>query len=143
MRAGARWLAVAVLARACGALTFGVCGGNMCKQKYAAWRKQKTDPGSGFEVGRVSPKWRPGDDYCTLAERVAASGRDDIAVEIVGCRGTCERGPNAVALDDASGEVVELEEMCLETGKVLLFGLRSRARMDDLVEKAAAYCDDR
>jgi hypothetical protein len=40
-------------------------------------------------------------------------------------------------------EEIELEEMCLETGRITLFGLRSRARMDDVVAKAAAYCDAR
>ena len=49
------------------ALTLGVCGGRMCKQKYAAWKGQKA-PGKGLEVGRVVPKWIPGDDYCTLLE---------------------------------------------------------------------------
>ena len=58
------------------ALTFGVCGGRMCKQKYQAWKSRK-EPGKGLEVGRVVPKWIPGDDYCTLLERVEACGRDD------------------------------------------------------------------
>ena len=124
------------------ALTLGVCGGRMCKQKYAAWKARK-EPGKGLEVGRVVPKWQPGDDYCTLLERVEACGRDDLFVQTVKCRGSCERGPNAVALDDATEEQIELEEMCLETGRITLFGLRSRARMDDVVAKAAAYCDAR
>ena len=124
------------------ALTFGVCGGRMCKQKYAAWKSQK-EPGKGLEVGRVVPKWLPGDDYCTLLERVEACGRDDLFVQTVKCRGSCERGPNAIALDDDTEEEIELEEMCLETGRITLFGLRSRARMDDVVAKAAAYCDSR
>ena len=114
----------------------------MCKQKYQAWKSRK-EPGKGLEVGRVVPKWIPGDDYCTLLERVEASGRDDLFVQTVKCRGSCERGPNAVALDDDSEEEIELEEMCLETGRIVLFGLRSRARMDDVVAKAAAYCDAR
>ena len=127
-------------------LTFGVCGGNMCKQKYAAWKNFQTTgktPGKGFEQGRVSPKWTPRDDYCTLLDRVEASGRDDLFVETVGCRGSCERGPNAIAVDDATGEEVELEEMCLTTGRITLFGLRSRERMDDVVAKAAHYLDSR
>ena len=62
------------------------------------------------------PKWVPGDDYCTLLERVEACGRDDLFVQTVKCRGSCERGPNAIALDDNTEEEIELEEMCLETG---------------------------
>lgn len=120
------------------ALTLGVCGGRMCKQKYAAWEAQKT-PGKGLETGRVQPKWEPGDDYCTLLERVEAADHDDLFVQTVKCRGSCERGPNAIAIDDDTGEELELEEMCLETGRITLFGLRSRARMDDVVAKAAAY----
>ena len=48
----------------------------MCKQKYAAWKNFQTTgktPGKGFEQGRVSPKWTPRDDYCTLLDRVEAS----------------------------------------------------------------------
>ena len=52
-------------------------------------------------------------------------------------------GRPASSLDDDSEEEIELEEMCLETGRITLFGLRSRARMDDVVAKAAAYCDAR
>ena len=114
----------------------------MCKQKYDAWKKLKT-PGKGFEMGQVSGTWVPQDDYCSLLERVEASGREDLFVETVGCRGSCERGPNAQAVDDETGEEVELEDMCLETGKRLLFELRSKARMDDVVAKAAAYLDAR
>ena len=138
----APWSVLLLALPAARALTFGVCGGRMCKQKYAAWKSQKT-PGKGLEVGRVVPKWIPGDDYCTLLERVEASGRDDLFVQTVKCRGSCERGPNAIAMDDATEEEIELEEMCLETGRIVLFGLRSRARMDDVVAKAAAYCDAR
>ena len=114
-----------------------------CKQKYAAWKSQK-EPGKGLEVGSVVPKWVPGDDYCTLLERCRPRGRyDDLFVQTVKCRGSCERGPNAIALDDDTEEEIELEDMCLETGRITLFGLRSRARMDDVVAKAAAYCDAR
>mmetsp|Transcript_28328 Transcript_28328/g.84817 ORF Transcript_28328/g.84817 Transcript_28328/m.84817 type:complete len:149 (+) Transcript_28328:224-670(+) len=136
--------ALALLAARARALTFGVCGGNMCKQKYAAWKEwptKKKEPGKGFEQGRVTPKWIPGDDYCTMLERVEAAGRDDLYVQTVSCRGGCERGPNAIAVDDATGEEIELEEMCLTTGRITLFGLRSRERMDDVIAKAAAYCD--
>ena len=52
-------------------------------------------------------------------------------------------GPNAIALDDDSGEEIELEDMCLTTGRITLDGLRSRERMDDVVQKAAAYLDAR
>ena len=136
-----RLLLLLLCAPAALALTFGVCGGNMCTQKYEAWRKRKV-PGKGFEQGRVSGSWTPGDDYCTLLEVVEASGRDDLFVETVGCRGSCERGPNAVALNDETGEQVELEEMCLTTGRITLFELRSRARMDDVVAKAIRHLDN-
>ena len=33
-------------------------------------------------------------DFCTLLERVEASGRDDLFVQTVKCRGQCERGTN-------------------------------------------------
>ena len=67
----------------------------MCKQKYAAWKSQK-EPGKGLEVGRVVPKWLPGDDYCTLfLERVGHAAASHLFVQTVKCRGSCERGPNA------------------------------------------------
>ena len=47
------------------------------------------------------------------------------------------------AVPEPGPEEVELEDMCLETGKRLLFELRSKARMDDVVAKAAAYLDAR
>jgi hypothetical protein len=132
------WLCVAFLPEPARTLTPGVCGGRMCMQKYAAWEAQKT-PGKGLETGRVQPKWEPGDDYCTLLERVEAADHADLYVQTVKCRGSCERGPNAIAIDDDTGDEIELEEMCLETGRITLFGLRSRARMDDVVAKASAY----
>mmetsp|Transcript_18777 Transcript_18777/g.57833 ORF Transcript_18777/g.57833 Transcript_18777/m.57833 type:complete len:149 (+) Transcript_18777:383-829(+) len=132
---------VAVLVARTRALTFGVCRGRLCGQKNEAWRLRK-EAGKGLETGRCVPAWAPDEEYSTLAERVEASGRDDIFVEAVKCRGACERGPNAIALDE-NGDEIELEELCLETGKITLFGLRSRERLDDLVAKAAAYEDAR
>ena len=122
-----------LLGRATG-LTFGVCGGRMCKQKYQAWKSRK-EPGKGLEVGRVVPKWIPGDDYCTLLERVEACGRDDLFVQTVKCRGSCERGPNSVMRPVSKHISSSSISSSVASSRAMAFGPRSQlplhlARLD-------------
>ena len=75
---------------------FGVCGGRVLKQKYAAWKSQKNQ-GKVEEVDRVVPKW-PGDVHAPRPKHAAAT---TLCRQMPRWRG---RGPNAAATDDDTGK---------------------------------------
>ena len=68
------------------ALTFELRRSHV-QAEVPAWKSQK-EPGKGLEVGRVVPKWIPGDDYCTPSS-ASRRRRDDLFVQTVKCRGSC------------------------------------------------------
>ena len=112
----------------------------MCKQKYAGLEEPKrTRERSRGRKSRAQVG--PGRRLLHAPRTRRGGGSDDLFVQTVKCRGSCERGPNAIAIDDDTEEEIELEDMP-ETGRITLFGLRSRARMDDVVAKAAARGGD-
>mmetsp|Transcript_20233 Transcript_20233/g.69717 ORF Transcript_20233/g.69717 Transcript_20233/m.69717 type:complete len:140 (-) Transcript_20233:42-461(-) len=128
-----RWAALVLfcalaLPSAALSLTLRVCAGRSCAGKRGAAAKKGA--------------------FVDVAAAVAALGREDLCVSssmqssasASGCLGGCDRGPNALAVDE-SGEAVFLDGMCAATGRATLYGLDSAARIDGVISKAVQWLD--
>ena len=122
---------------------FGVCGGRMCKQKVRGLEEPKR---TRQKVSRSAASCPNGFPVTITARSSSASGmrpRRLVCADREVPRQLRARPERHRPGRRHGGRKIELEEACLETGRITLFGLRSRARMDDVVAKAAAYCDAR
>ena len=124
MRLAACLLALAASAHSM-ALTVRVCQGAQCRKRLKAVRKK--DP-EFVDLGQALQG----------VSGVSVEGSMAASTSASGCLGSCERGPNALAVDD-DGEPVALDGLCLTTGTSTLFGLGSAERVAEVVERAAAW----